>query len=235
MRLGFCRGRPLGRGTLTSASLASESVTSPGEALSSRTPSGRPSPSTSTIHFVPLPRLVLPTAEPLFSLERSCRPGTSLPTSADLRHRAHPVAFASLRATHPALPTASTAASRSQAKGTCRARTSTPRPSATPTECPPDRPGSTPTDGLACPCAASAQAAAARSTPTAHRSTTGTASCSYKKFIKPPVSRRSLQLEAEPIYETRSKTFQAQRDSFRLPVTRPEPGRLEIPCTWSAR
>src|SRR5258708_10016095 len=59
---------------------------------SSRTPSGRPSPSTSTIHFVPLPRLVLPTAEPLFSLERSCRPGTSLPTSADLRHRAHPVA-----------------------------------------------------------------------------------------------------------------------------------------------
>src|SRR5258708_2083034 len=207
MRLGFCRGRPLGRGTLTSASVASASVTSPGEALSSRTPSGRPSPSTSTIHFVPLPRLVLPTAEPLFSLERSCRPGTSLPTSADLRHRAHPVAFARRRATHPALPTASTAASRSQAKGTCRARTSTPRPSATPTECPPDRPGSTPTDGLACPCAASAQAAAARSTPTAHRSTTGTASCSCKKFIKPPVSRRSLQLEAEPIYETRSRDF----------------------------
>src|SRR5258708_338938 len=118
---------------------------------SSRTPSGRPSPSTSTIHFVPLPRLVLPTAEPLFPLERSCRPGTSLPTSADLRHRAHPVAFARRRATHPALPTASTAASRSQAKGTCRPRTSTPPPSATPPECPPDSPASTPTDGLPCP------------------------------------------------------------------------------------
>ena len=101
---GLCRGRPLGRGTLTSASVASASVTSPGEALSSRTPSGRPSPSTSTIHFVPLPRLVLPTAEPPFSLERSCRPGTSLPTSADLRHRAHPVAFARHRAADRALP-----------------------------------------------------------------------------------------------------------------------------------
>jgi len=37
-----------------------------GEPLSSRTPSGRPPPSTSTIHLVPLPRLVLPTAEPPF-------------------------------------------------------------------------------------------------------------------------------------------------------------------------
>ncbi len=34
--------RPCGRGTRTSASVASASVTSAGEALSSRTPSGRP-------------------------------------------------------------------------------------------------------------------------------------------------------------------------------------------------
>jgi hypothetical protein len=61
-------------GTRTSASVASASVTSAGEALSSRTPSGRPSLSTSTIHFVPLPRLVLPTASPPFSPERSCSP-----------------------------------------------------------------------------------------------------------------------------------------------------------------
>lgn len=40
--LGFCRGRPLACGTRTSASVASASVVSPGEALSSRTPSGRP-------------------------------------------------------------------------------------------------------------------------------------------------------------------------------------------------
>src|SRR5258708_20301554 len=204
MRLGFCRGRPLGRGTLTSASVASASVTSPGEALSSRTPSGRPSPSTSTIHFVPLPRLVFPTADPFFSRERSCRPGPSLPTSADLRHRAHPVAFARRRATHPALPTASTAASRSQAKGTCRARTSTPRPSATPTECPPDRPGSPPTDALPRPCAPSPQAAAARSTPTAPRSTTGTPSFSCHTSLKPPVPPRSLHLEPEPLFQTPS-------------------------------
>src|ERR1700722_11351401 len=204
MRLGFCRGRPLGRGTLTSASVASASVTSPGEALSSRTPSGRPPPSTSTIHFVPLPRLVLPTAEPLFSPERSCRLGTPLPTAAGLPHRARPAALARRRATHPALPTASIAAGRSQAKDTCRAKSATPRRSAAPTKCPPGRPGWTTTDDLACPCAASAQAAEVRSTPTVLHSITRTASCSYKKSIRSPASRRSPQLEAEPIYETRS-------------------------------
>src|ERR1700739_2185181 len=121
MRLGFCRGRPLGRGTLNSASVASASVTSPGEALSSRTPNGRPPPSTSTIHFVPLPRLVLPTAEPLFSPEQNCRPETPLPTAAGLLHRVRPAVLAKRPATRLALPTASTAASRSQAKDTCRA------------------------------------------------------------------------------------------------------------------
>ena len=62
-----------GAGLGPSASVASASITSPGEVLSSRTPSGRPSPSTSTIHLVPLPRLVFPTAAPPFSLGRSCR------------------------------------------------------------------------------------------------------------------------------------------------------------------
>ena len=66
-------------GTLTSASVASPSATSPGEALSSRAPSGRPPPSTSTIHFVPLPRPFLQTAEPSFSPERIHRPGTPSP------------------------------------------------------------------------------------------------------------------------------------------------------------
>jgi hypothetical protein len=50
-----------------------------------------------------------------------------------------------------------------------------------------------------------AQAAAARSAPTALHSTTRIASCSCKKFIKPSVSRRSPQLETESIYETRSR------------------------------
>jgi hypothetical protein len=54
--------RPLRGGTRTWLSVASASVTSAGEALSSRTPS----PSPHTIHFVPLPRLILPTAWPPF-------------------------------------------------------------------------------------------------------------------------------------------------------------------------
>src|SRR5436190_20290887 len=41
-RSGFCRGRPFARGTRTWASVDSASVTSLGEALSSRTPSGTP-------------------------------------------------------------------------------------------------------------------------------------------------------------------------------------------------
>jgi hypothetical protein len=59
--------RLLPRAAFGSRDTASASVTSLGEALSSRTPNGRPSPSTSTIHFVPLPRLVFPTAAPFFA------------------------------------------------------------------------------------------------------------------------------------------------------------------------
>jgi hypothetical protein len=125
-------------------------------------------------------------------------------TSAGLRHRARPTALAMHRAKHPALPTASAAASRSRAKDTCRAKNATPR-SATPTGCLQGRPDSTPTDGPGGPCAASAQATAARSTPTAHPSTTQTASCSCKKFIKQTASHRSPQIQTKSIYETRSK------------------------------
>ncbi len=62
-----------------------------------------------------------------------------------------------------------------------------------------------PKDGPACPCDASAQAGAARSTPTGHPSTTQIASCSCSKFSKPPASLRSHLLETESIYETRSR------------------------------
>jgi hypothetical protein len=93
-----------------------------------------------------------------FSPERSCRPGTLLPTSAGLCHPACPAALAMRQATRPALPTASTAASRLPEKDRCWARISKPHPSARPTGCPPGSPGSMPTDGPACPCAALAQA-----------------------------------------------------------------------------
>ena len=199
-----CTGRGSICSTLSRRARLELRITSPGEAISSRTPSGRPPPSTNTIHFVPLPRLVLPTAEPPFWPERSCRPETSLPTAAGLRHRVLPATLAMRRATHPAPPNASTVASRSPETDTCRAKNATPHRSAAPTKCPPGRPGSRPMAGPACPCAASAQATEARSTPTAHRSTTQTASCPCKKFNKRPASSKSPQLEAESIYETRS-------------------------------
>src|SRR5579859_3462782 len=58
------------------ASVVSASRVSCGDAEQRCFPRGRPRPSTTTIHFVPLPRLVFPTPQPLFSPERNCRPET---------------------------------------------------------------------------------------------------------------------------------------------------------------
>lgn len=75
MRCGRILGRPrCRRGTRTRCSVASAKVTSWGEADAKRTPRGMPWPSANTMHFVPLPRFVLPTAEPPFSLEKRWRP-----------------------------------------------------------------------------------------------------------------------------------------------------------------
>lgn len=51
-----------------------EGLTSAGDADSRYAPSGVPAPSTNTIHFVPLPRLVGPTLVPPFSLARRSHP-----------------------------------------------------------------------------------------------------------------------------------------------------------------
>jgi hypothetical protein len=51
-------------------------------------------------------------------------------------------------------------------------------------------------------CAASAQATAAQSTPTAHWSTTQIASCQCKKLNRTTLAERSTQLETKSIYET---------------------------------
>jgi hypothetical protein len=127
---------PLARGTLTSASVASASVTSPGETPSSRTPSGRPPPSTSTIHFVPLPRLVLPTAEPLFRRRKAVVQERLLPFQQPFAVERTEQRSPRVEPDYPALPTASSAASRSPGTDTRRAETATPRRSATPTGCP---------------------------------------------------------------------------------------------------
>jgi len=59
------RPRPV-LGTRTVAKVRLNNFTSAGEADSKSFPRGIPWPSTTTIHFVPLPRLVLPTHAPLF-------------------------------------------------------------------------------------------------------------------------------------------------------------------------
>jgi len=75
-RSGLFLGRPEPcLGTAIVSSVASASVTSAGEAESSRFPKGIPWPSTTTIHFVPLPRFVFPTQAPLFLQRQSFRPG----------------------------------------------------------------------------------------------------------------------------------------------------------------
>ena len=52
----------------------------------------------------PLPRLVFPTAGPLFLREQSCHPGRSRPTSADLLYPAPPAGYATHSATLLRLP-----------------------------------------------------------------------------------------------------------------------------------
>src|SRR5262245_5920644 len=63
-RSGRFRGRPRPwRGTTIVSRVASTNLISAGDAESTRFPGGTPAPST-TIHFVPLPHLVLPTQVP---------------------------------------------------------------------------------------------------------------------------------------------------------------------------
>lgn len=57
------------------------SFTSAGEAEVMVLPRGTPSPSTTTIHFEPLPRLVLPTSGPLFLQKQNFRQKILLPSS----------------------------------------------------------------------------------------------------------------------------------------------------------
>ena len=72
-RLGLRLGAPgPHRGTAMFSSVFSTSLTSAGDAESRWFPKGIPLPSTTTIHFVPLPRLVFPTYWPLFLQGQNC-------------------------------------------------------------------------------------------------------------------------------------------------------------------
>ena len=169
---------------------------------------------------MPLPRLVLPTAAPPFSLGQSCHPRRSHPIGADLPHPAHRAGHA----THPArrllLPTALTAASRSKARGTRPAENATPLRFAESKGCLRNTPGSVPTVGLGCLADAAAQEAMAQSTPTARPSTASAAS-SWQKLNSPTASHVSSCCEAESIYETSSSKVAALGASrIRLHVIR---------------
>jgi hypothetical protein len=155
-----------------------------------------PWPSTSTIHFVPFPRLVFPTAAPLFWPTRSCHPERFRPIPAVAGDSARPATAATPPAKHPHLPTAADAASRSPRWDTRWAgRANEPR-CATPRESLPHTADSMPTVGPVRRAVASAREINAQSTPTAGLS----ASCQQLSPMLP--YRISACLEAEPIYET---------------------------------
>ena len=133
MRSGQRRGRPRGRGTLTWASVASANVTSCGDADAKRTPKGIPLPSARTIHFVPLPRLVFPTAKPLFLPRQNCRLRRSLPSAAGLVDPVVTVRCAIFLPAPLALPNPVNGASRSIRWDTAAADRATVLPYVTPT------------------------------------------------------------------------------------------------------
>ena len=76
-------------------------------------PIGIPWPSTTTMHFVPFPRRVFPTAQPPFSPAQRSRPEmASSEVEQQFRHPTGPATLATPAATPPALPTAADDASR---------------------------------------------------------------------------------------------------------------------------
>ena len=113
-RSGRLRGRPgrCGRVTAIVSSVASRSRTSAGDAESRYAPNGVPAPSTNTIHFVPLPRLVGPTLAPPFSPARSSHRGSTRSSAVSARHSSGPARPATASARPRWLPTAAAVANR---------------------------------------------------------------------------------------------------------------------------
>jgi hypothetical protein len=134
--VGALAGRPgvCARGTAMVASVRSRSVTSCGDAESRCAPSGVPAPSTTTIHLVPLPRLVFPTAAPPFSPGRSCRRRNTRPSAACPCHGDRRGTPATTRATSRRLPNRAGGANTSPGSRIVRAPRSTARPSRAPRE-----------------------------------------------------------------------------------------------------
>src|ERR1700681_4019973 len=95
---------------------------------------GTPRPSTTTIHFVPLPRLVFPTPQPLFSREQNSRPKTIRSTSTAGARSTRSETSARCSTKRPAPPSLAAAASRSKDAGISPAGPASERRSAESTE-----------------------------------------------------------------------------------------------------
>jgi hypothetical protein len=134
-------------GTLTSASVSSASVTSPGEALSSRISSGRPPPATNAIHFVPLPSWFYPPAEPPFSPEGAAVQECLFPLQQSFGVECAQQGSPAIEPYILIIPLLQAQPAHGRRRDMCRGETSTPRTSATPARYPPDKPGSMPRDG----------------------------------------------------------------------------------------
>jgi len=141
---------------------------------------------TATIHFVPLPRLVLPTPEPLFSPGQNSRPKTIRSTLTAGVRSIPPETFARCAARCPVLPSRAAAANRWPAKETPRANPAGEPRCAKSTRCLPAPCGSPP---VAAPRAdvCAVEAAKARFSFTARRSAIGcTAAPALPLALFPP-------------------------------------------------
>ena len=91
-------------GTPNASSACAISFTSAGEAESRCAPNGVPAPSTTTSHFVPLPRLVLPTLSPPFWPVQNCHRQNTHPIAVCLHHPVQSVTHATDSRTRLVLP-----------------------------------------------------------------------------------------------------------------------------------
>lgn len=108
-----------------------------GDAASRDAPNGVPAPSATTIHVVPLPRLVGPTLGPPFSPGRSCHQGSTRSSESSARHSTGPEGPARAPAARPWFPAPSVAANTCWGCHTSWAARSKGRPSIGSRESPP--------------------------------------------------------------------------------------------------
>ena len=153
------------------------------------------------MHFVPFPRRVFPTAQPLFS-----------PSQGRVEKGFFPVEQLSLVQQgkqlpcfqpHPVLPTVASAASRLTHRDIRLADHATVRQHGEPRECLQNNSDWMPMAGPVHPCAAAAPETVGTISPTALRSTIlAASSASWLKSNKQPASHVSPSFEAAPIYAT---------------------------------